>query len=393
MQAKELSVFEFLNEVSKIITPNNHREFCFDISDAKNFLETIKSSDFLGVFTLKQTQKENEYILIDGYSRLLLFSLLICALNNNNIKYENFVSQLQENIQKNLKVNFLNSDNEFYKAISTNFFENLEDCPKNLSDIYNLFLENTSLNKKKTSNLIKRIMEIKAIFLIVEDEKISIQKLYESLNSTSKKLSEYEQIKNLVFDICAEKNKNSLFTNYFLQIEKEYSQQGINEYLIPFIKDYLTIQNNGKIPQENQIYLTFKNFMKKFTRIRSLELILENLYRYSKYYAQIITENIVDFEIQSEIQIINHEKAYDAYPYLMEVFEDWDKNHVNKEMLIDILKMVNLFIQQRKEPNASKFVMTFAKLSTQINKMLALKAYTPRITDEEILTINKIMQS
>ena len=62
-------------------------------------------------------------------------------------------------------------------------------------------------------------------------------------------------------------------------------------------------------------------------------------------------------------------------------------------MLIDILKMVNLFIQQRKEPNASKFVMTFAKLSTQINKMLALKAYTPRITDEEILTINKIMQS
>ena len=61
-------------------------------------------------------------------------------------------------------------------------------------------------------------------------------------------------------------------------------------------------------------------------------------------------------------------------------------------MMLDILKMVNLFIEQRKLPNASKFVTTFAKLSTQINKMLALKDYTPRITEEIPLTINKIMK-
>ena len=77
----------------------------------------------------------------------------------------------------------------------------------------------------------------------------------------------------------------------------------------------------------------------------------------------------------------------------MEVFEDWDKNNINKEMMLDILKMVNLFIEQRKSPNASKFVMTFAKLSSQINKMLALKDYTPRIAEIPSLTINKIVNN
>ena len=178
-----------------------------------------------------------------------------------------------------------------------------------------------------------------------------------------------------------------------MQIEKEYTQRNIQNCIIDFLKDYLTIQNNGKIPQNNKIYPNFKNFMTKITKMRDLEQIFEDLYRYSKYYAQIITENITDEELKAEIQQINDESAFDAYPYLMEVFEDWDKNNINREMMLDILKMVNLFIEQRKSPEASKFVMTFAKLSTQINKMLALKDYTPRITETPSLTINRIVNN
>lgn len=391
MQANQLPLFEFLNSTKKIITSKNHRIFNCDIEFAINFYNSIKNNDFLGIFTLQKTDKEDEYILIDGYSRLLLFSLLISAIYNNNLDYEDFIQQLNEKNQKELKLHFLNLDQDFYKAISTNYYENLDKCPKILSEIYNIFLQKTASNKKKTSKLIKNILNIQAIFLISDEKEISQTKLYEGLNKFSNSLSEYDLIKNYVFEICEEKNQTHLFNNYFLQIEKEYSEQNIQNYFIDFIKDYLTIQNNGKIPQKGNLYYNFKEFINKISILRDLETTLKDFYRYSKYYAKIITENISDEEILSEIQIINNECAFDAYPYLMEVFEDWDKNIINKNMLIDILKMVNMFIEQRKSPNASKFVMTFAKLSTQINKMLALKDYTPKIT-EEIITINKLMQ-
>ena len=391
MQAQEMTIFDFLNSVKKVKTESQHRSFCFDINDAVTFYDTVKNGDFLGIFAFKKTEKKDEYVIIDGYSRLLLFSLLICAISNNNMDYEDFVLQLGQNAPKNLKIEFLNTDNDFYKAISTNYFDDLKSCPQILSDIYNMFLQRTALNSKKTKNLIKKILQSKAIFLIEDDGNISSNMLYEGLNKTFKPLSEYDLIKNYAQRICNE--KKYIFNNYFLQIEKEYEQKNIQNCIIDFIKDYLTIQNNGKIPQNGKIYPNFKNFINKISRIRDIKQIFEDLYRYSKYYAQIITENITDEEIKAEIQHINDESAFDAYPYLMEVFEDWDKNNINKEMMLDILKMVNLFIEQRKSPNASKFVMTFAKLSSQINKMLALKDYTPRIAEIPSLTINKIVNN
>ena len=159
MQAKQVSIFEFLNSANKITTENNHRDFCFDISDATNFYDSIKNGDFLGTFTLKTTDKKDEYIIVDGYSRLLVFSLLICAISNNNMDYEEFISQLNQKMPKILKLEFLNKDNDFYKAVSTNYFDNLDTCPKNLSEIYNLFLQRTALNHKKTKNLAKNIIK------------------------------------------------------------------------------------------------------------------------------------------------------------------------------------------------------------------------------------------
>ena len=147
-----MTIFDFLNSVKKVKTESQHRSFCFDINDAVTFYDTVKNGDFLGIFAFKKTEKKDEYVIIDGYSRLLLFSLLICAIRNNNMDYEDFVLQLGQNAPKNLKIEFLNTDNNFYKAISTNYFDDLKICPQILSDIYNMFLQRTALNSKKTKN-------------------------------------------------------------------------------------------------------------------------------------------------------------------------------------------------------------------------------------------------
>ena len=387
MQAFEMSIFEFLSGAQKIITEPFHRTFCADISFAENFYNTILKEDFCGVFTLKKTA-QNNYSLIDGYSRLMMFSLIMCAISNNNIEYKDFVEFMKQSTPKKLKIEFLGKDNDFYKAVSTNYFDDLTSCSKNLSDIYNFFLQKTALSKRKTHNFLKKIFNAKAILLIIEDNEILSQHLYQGMNTSGYSLSEYDEIKIAASKSCS-KSQN-IFNNYFLQFEREYSKHNCEHLMLPFIKDYLTIQNNGIIPQNGKIAIKFKAFLKKITKIRKIEQVFEDFYRYSRYYLQIVNETVKDEDIKQEITRINSEEAIDAYPYLMEVFEDWDKNNINKEMMLDILKMVNLFIEQRKSSDASSFVMSFARLSNNINKMLALRDYTPKIHEEMSFTINKI---
>jgi len=57
--------------------------------------------------------------------------------------------------------------------------------------------------------------------------------------------------------------------------------------------------------------------------------------------------------------------------------------------------MINTFVTSRNEngnENNPNMVMNFASLSCELNKMLALKEYSPQPVDESKLTINEINQ-
>ena len=74
----------------------------------------------------------------------------------------------------------------------------------------------------------------------------------------------------------------------------------------------------------------------------------------------------------------------------MEVLDDLENAHINKDVFLNILMMINSFIQNRQENALSDVIIDFAGLSKEINKMLILKDYKPNIIDENKLTINEM---
>ena len=102
--------------------------------------------------------------------------------------------------------------------------------------------------------------------------------------------------------------------------------------------------------------------------------------------------------IRKKIKMINALNATDSYPFLMEVFEDFEFAHINRAMLLEILDTVLEFIDERNSKKPTQIALSFAGLSNEINKMLVLKDYTPRFVvdkDEicEARTINSIINS
>ena len=59
-------------------------------------------------------------------------------------------------------------------------------------------------------------------------------------------------------------------------------------------------------------------------------------------------------------------------------------------MLVDILDTIVSFVEKRSESNNSFRYVNFADLSKNINKMLALKEYTPKIIKENSQSIENV---
>ena len=173
------------------------------------------------------------------------------------------------------------------------------------------------------------------------------------------------------------------FGTYWVAMESNFLNTGDISLMNRFFCDFLTIQNNGIVPAEENIANNFISYFNKASRFQKKEIILRNIYRYSVYFLKLEFSNISDPQIREKIEEINTFGAKDAYPFLMEVLEDYDYAHINKNMLLDILNTVIGFIEDRNSLESLQKSVSFAGLSSEINKMMVLKDYVPKFVVEE----------
>lgn len=215
------------------------------------------------------------------------------------------------------------------------------------------------------------------------------------------KLSNVSKIRRFISSELLNSGLFDVYTTFWLEMENSFLDAGekLKKNLLErFFKDYLTIQNNGVIPQKSELFQNFVDFYQKASKFQKKELIIKNIYRYSVYYQKITFAELSDADIMDKIKKINAYNAKDAYPFLMEVFEDFEFAHINRSMLLEILDTVIGFIEERNSKKPSQIALSFAGLSTEINKMLVLKDYTPRfVLEEDELpendTINSILKA
>ncbi|MDD3236714.1 MAG: hypothetical protein PHV37_01285 [Candidatus Gastranaerophilales bacterium] len=177
-----------------------------------------------------------------------------------------------------------------------------------------------------------------------------------------------------------------IYNTYWLGMEV-----ALSELEVPFLIDYLTIQNNGKVSKIHELFDDFKSFFLSISRYKNNEQILKHIYRYSSYYKRIVEADVEDLLIREKIETINSYEAVDTYSYLMEVFEDYEFVHISKKMLLEILNTIIMFVKERAIQNLDSKDMSFANLSSQINKMLTLKNFAPMISStEEPTSLNEV---
>lgn len=397
MNSTVTNISEILTKAKSIISAGFSLAYSFDEINASEYFDslveggTYSSPIFSGILILEKSG--DDYTIIDGLQRITTINLLLCALceryKNTSAKNDDAKNKIMQRFlttEGEAKLNLMSDEQKIYKKILFGKKLTKSDSQSNLAKTYNEFLDRIKKHKISGTELFRIISKIQFMLITIENSEIPTRELYHALNSTKDK----SQI-NLISDFITQKDAESGLS--WAKILKKYKELG-NEHLIEnFITDFLTIQHDGKVPSKNALYNSFKSYYIKISKYLTTEVIVDNMCKYAQNYLKILKSNFDDFQIKKQLIVLNENNGQDAYPYLMEVMDDLDNGHINKEVFSDILTMINSFVLNRQDDSFTEGSVDFASLSKELNKMLVLKDYVPKIIDESKLTINEINKS
>ncbi|MGE3193861.1 MAG: DUF262 domain-containing protein [Microbacteriaceae bacterium] len=173
------------------------------------------------------------------------------------------------------------------------------------------------------------------------------QLVFEAMNSTGKKLSQADLIRNLVLMDLPADHQSALWKNYWRPMEVDFEQSGVESVFDDFVRHYLTVVT-GSIPRLGDIYDAFKEYASERSRTgESIDLLVGELREYSKRYSSIALGQEPDSSLRTAFEDLAQIRADVVYPFLLETYTDYDLGVLSRDELLSIVSLVTSYVLRR----------------------------------------------
>lgn len=369
MKASETKVEDFLaSNKTQFLIPVYQRNYEWNATQCNQLLDDILevgsdeklSAHFIGSIVyvhddVYTSSKIKELNIIDGQQRLTTLTLIYLAIFDLAIGMKD--EELKSEINETYLINKFASENEKIKLRTTdnnlNALKFLLRADKNeeyknfskIIDNFNFFRKRIhSDNLKFVRDGLSKLMFVE---VSLDREKDDPQRIFESLNSTGLELTQADLIRNYILMGLNHEDQKNIYENYWEIIENLAKNETTNQSLVSdFIRDFLTLETNN-IPNKGKVYIEFKkNYpTNNFESTKSTLLQLKNLV---KHYNKLINpENESDFEIRTQLEYIQKLEINVAYPFLLKIYDDYFKNIITKDTLIETLELIQSYTWRR----------------------------------------------
>ncbi|MGY4644459.1 GmrSD restriction endonuclease domain-containing protein [Cellulomonas sp. URHB0016] len=235
--------------------------------------------------------------------------------------------------------------------------------------------------------------------LVVVDVKLergvdNPQLVFEAMNSTGKKLSQADLIRNYVLMDLPPKEQEKLYTAYWRPMEQEFIGAADSQF-DEFVRHYLTMKT-GSIPRQDDIYEAFKSHATVFTASgETVQSLVVELRQYARRYAAMALGKETDAKLRRAFKDLDQIRADVVFPFLLEAYSDYELGTLDRDELHEIVQMVTSYVFRRavcRIPTNS-LNKTFAGFSAGVRKdhyvdsvkaqFLGMKSYRAFPTDAE----------
>jgi uncharacterized protein with ParB-like and HNH nuclease domain len=423
VKADDANLLEFLKKGTQLVVPIYQRVYSWEPSYCERLWDDIVQAgkrDNIGAhFTGSIVYVEKEQgtrtsaepdLIIDGQQRVTTVTLLLAALA---ARLELLPFEDQEPVEgfapKKIRglylTNPLEDGERFFKLILSQGDREALKCviqqapiPATVSSrvVANYALFEAKLADPST-DLVAVCLGLKK--LIVVDVKLTRgvdhpQLVFEAMNSTGKRLSQADLIRNFVLMDLPPQQQTRLYEDYWYPMEREFL--GIQEARFDeFVRHFLTMKT-GSTPRFDDIYEAFKMYAFDLEGVgESRENIVIELATHARWFVAMALGKEPDHMLGKAFAEIEQLRATVVYPFLLRLYSDYESSVLQQADFLRILRVVISYLFRRvicRIPTNS-LSKTFSGLAGSIDtanyvesieaRFLTLASYKRFPTDQE----------
>jgi uncharacterized protein with ParB-like and HNH nuclease domain len=232
----------------------------------------------------------------------------------------------------------MNRDRDDFSSIM-----NGKEMPKDgrISRAYEFFEKRIRLKPEigleKLYNVIRNNLVLVSIVLDKDDNPYLI---FESLNAKGERLTQTDLIRNFVFMRIHVNDQERMFNEHWRPM-----QERLGEDLTEFIRHFL--MRDGKNVKQSDIYYTLKESIEDQPDEEIIRL-LHKVAAYSRYYTKLLDPSEErSGRISARMTRLNRFEATTAYPFLLNVYHDYETGELSEDDFVAILDILETFLIRR----------------------------------------------
>lgn len=363
MKGDGIQLFSYLEGPShRYIIPVYQRRYDWKIENCKQLYNDLlrlsrkkEGNHFFGsiVSDVVGAGSTTEYHIIDGQQRLTTVTLLLLAIAKlvekgevesqevdlNDQIMERFIISKWAKEDDRIKLIPVKRDR---KALHSLIFGEEDEYIENsnLTINYKYFYERLKKDAHNIDEIYSAILRLQVISITLEKGD-DAQLIFESLNSTGLALSEGDKIRNFILMNLPLDEQNKYFEKYWIKIEDL-----TNKKIDNFVRNYLSIKTSSA-PTMAKVYFEFKEYVNRHND--SLEELLEDMLRYSKFYKKLLDgeSGFNNKDLDASMFNLKKMEITVTAPFFMEVFSLYDKEELSLDDLIGIYSVIEAYLFRR----------------------------------------------
>jgi uncharacterized protein with ParB-like and HNH nuclease domain/predicted transport protein len=387
MKAQDLQFTQLIQGAKQFIIPIFQRTYSWERSHCEQLWDDIMrvgnhselDSHFIGSAVYIPEQETSaaitRWLVIDGQQRITTITLILLALMHR-LKTENLDIPISAaELEDYYLLNRYGKGEQRYKMLLT---KTDKDTLISLLDHKNpperesqRILENFRFFTEKISAADLDVVYTGIQKLMIVDVRLqhgidNPQMIFESMNSTGKALTQADLIRNFVLMGLPHEEQTALYNVYWRPMETLFGAESYNSNFDEFMRFFLVIHTGNYRIKKDEVYAEFKTYSRKF----ETEKLLKNLLEFAEYYCCIALAKEQNPELAPVFKDILELRADVCYPLLMEVYQDYSHERINKKEFIEIVLLVESYVFRRAvcDIPTNSLRQTFATFNRKIKK-------------------------
>ena len=371
MKATEANLLKFIRKSPQFVIPIYQRNYSWTEAQCKQlWIDLMRAgrddkikAHFIGSIVyveraLGSVTSQESLLVIDGQQRLTTCTLLIAALakhfQDNQLaelldafsarKLRNYyLLNPDENGERHYKLILSETDKQTLLTLINQAPTPAESSTRVLEN-YQLFMTLISEPHNELECICKGLSKLVIVEVALDRAHDNPQLIFESMNSTGLELSQADLIRNFILMGLEPQLQTQLYTQYWRPIEKGFGQAAYANHFDAFMRHYL-ITKTGDIPNVREVYSAFKQYARNLNT--DVSALVADIHAYATYYCAMALGAEKHPGLNQAFHDLRELKVDVAYPFLLELYHDYQKQHLTVEETLQVVRLVESFVFRR----------------------------------------------